>query len=515
MSSYGQRSILRSNMAKPENEKLSPDANRDRHYVSVLKVLLGSLLLLSAISYIKFGPYLSPDTLSYAKLSEGHSDLLSSLSPFYPFLLTLPPLTLLPLIDRILLLSILAIGGLFWLLVKIARRSGNHFSLIFLSFGISSMSWWSFRVIGSAHADSLFYLLLVAWLYLFIWGDKEENYYLPALGSLSAVMVWVKLNALFLLPLLIIWGCIERKKGWFLIAGTTLLSWLVYQWIVPENILRYHLAASPLSERSALEAVALLYENLSTWMQVSIGLVISDTLSHYIPRLLAFVLGVVWLAFLLLFLIGHKNKIGNKRYALLLFGTTYSLFFLGFQQWAGFREINFRTLFPYLLAVSWSLWLFLLQINRPKTLLVLALLVTGHTGVGHLLLWQRGNVASLFEARSFHNSELRTDILKLLEGKRVAIRTDYPEKLMLSYRDRAVIRLDPTHAFVNGKNEPMDPAARWQERQASLLSLMQGTAVIVLFQPTPFWKKVAENPSIQALIDNEALILYSDEALAK
>ncbi len=496
-------------MVNPENKKLSPDIKGNSPLLSILKLVLGLLILSSAASFWKFGSYLSPDSLSYARLSEGFPYLLSSLSPFYPFLLSQPPLSLIPLIDRILVLNVLVFGGAIWMVVKIARKAGDYFLLIFYTFGISLLSWWSFRVIGSAHADSLFYLLLLLWLYLFVWGNKGEDYYLPAIASLSALLIWVKLNALFLIPFFFIWSFIERKKGWLLIAGTTLLSWLVYQWAIPENILSYHLGDSPFPIASGLDAAPLFYENFATWMQVTLGLVVSDTLSQYIPRMLAFVLGIAWLAFLVLFLIGHKNKSGNKRYALLLFGTIYSLFFLGFQQWSGFREVNYRTLFPYLLVVSWSLWLFLLRIKRPKMLLLVALLVAGHTLVGHLLLWQREDVASLVEARSFHHSDLKRNIVTLLKGKRIEIRTDYPEKLMLSYRDKEVIRLDPAFAFINGKNEPLAPDKMLEQRQESLNSLMQGTAVIVLFRPDSFWKQVAENPSVHRLIDGETLILYS------
>lgn len=499
-------------MEERETGKQTAPKKGDKYPLTGLAVLVSLLMGASMVSFWKFGSYLSPDTLSYLRIIHGFPNLLTSLSPFYPFLLDQPPLSFLPLFEKLLILNLIAIGLSFWMIYKIALHAGKKFPWVLLSFGLSLLSWWSFRVLGSAHADSLFYALLLIWLYWFIWGDQEEKYYFPAMAILSALLIWVKLNALFLIPLLIIWTLISRKKGWLLVALSCLISWAGYQWAIPENILHFHV--TQLEAKGIGPSLYLFYENLATWMQVTLGLFISDTLSQYIPKALAFALGVCWVGFLGLFLVFHQRKRENKLYPLLLFGGIYSLFFIAFQQWSGYREVNSRTLFPYLLVISWALWIVLIRAEKTRLLLVLALLIAGHTFTGHLLLWKRDNVASLTEARSFHHSSLKEKITSLLPQEQAVIRTDYPEKLMLSFMDQEVIRLDPAFRFVDGKNEPLSAPERKKEKEMVLTALMEGKEVLVIFEPDSYWKNVAENDAVYALIEKDVLILVGSK-LAK
>ncbi|MDN3686573.1 hypothetical protein [Cyclobacterium jeungdonense] len=494
-------------MEELDTVKKTAASKGSQYQLTGLAVVVGLLLAASIVSFWKFGSYLSPDTLSYLRIIHGFPNLLSSLSPFYPFLLAQPPLSYLPLFDKILVANLIAVGLSFWVVYKIALKAGKTFPWVLFSFGLSLLSWWSFRVLGSAHADSLFYALLVLWLYLFIWGDQRENHYFPAIAILSALLIWVKLNALFLFPFLLIWSLISRNKSWLLVALATLVSWACYQWTIPENILHFHVTQR--EGNGIWPALYLFYENLATWMQVTLGLIISDTLSQYIPRALAFALGVCWIGFLGVFLIFHQRKRENKLYSLLLFGSIYSLFFLTLQQWAGFREVNYRTLFPYLLVISWALWIVLIRNEKKRLLLVLAILIAGHTLIGHLLLWQRDRVASLTEAKSFHNSLLKDEISSLLTHKQVTIRTDHPEKLMLSFMDREVIPLDPAFRFVDGKNEAVSPTERKEEKEIALASVREGKEILVIFEPDSFWENVAENESLNALVEDGVLILVA------
>lgn len=318
--------------------------NEDKNQLRGLAVAVGLLTIASITSYWKFGPYLSPDTLSYVRINNGFPILLSSLSPFYPFLLDQPPLSLLPLFEKLLILNLAAIGLSFWVIYKIALHTGKKFSWVLLTFGLSLLSWWSFRVLGSAHADSLFYVLLLVWLYWFIWGDQNETYYFPAMAILSALLIWVKLNALFLIPFLVIWTLISRRKQWLWVVFFTLISWGCYQWSIPENLLHFHVTQP--EAMGIGPAIYLFYENLATWMQVTLGLFISETLSQYIPRPLAFGLAVCWAGLLGLFLTVHQKKTENKLYPLLLFGSIYSLFLLLSNNGPAFGRLTHGLCFP-------------------------------------------------------------------------------------------------------------------------------------------------------------------------
>lgn len=157
--------------------------------------------------------------------------------------------------------------------------------------------------------------------------------------------------------------------------------------------------------------------------------------------------------------------------------------------------------------LSWALWLILIRTEKRRLLLVLALLIAGHTMTGHLLLWKRDDVASLTEAKSFHQSPLKDKIASMLPQKQTAIWTDYPEKLMLSFIDQPVQRLDPSSRFVDGKNIPLSPAERKMEKEMALASLLEGKAVLVIFESSAYWKHVAENEAVHSRVEDGVLIL--------
>jgi len=467
-----------------------------------------SLLSISSIiSFWKFGSYLSPDTVGYFQITIGFPDALSSLSPFYPFLLSNLPLSLLPIFDRVLVLNLLTGILAFYCLYKIALHADKNAGIILLTFGISLLSWWSFRVLGSAHADSIFYLLLLIWLYLFIWSDKDDTHYFPAIGMVSALMVWVKLNALFLIPLLLVWVLIERNWRWLIVLGCVLASWALFQWTVPENIVQFHLTEKMAGEQSILNHLVLFYENMASWMQVTLGIIISDVLSQFVPKPIAFILGLGWAFFLLAYLILNKNKGENKTYQLLLFGVMYTLCFLAFQQWSGYREVNFRTLFPYLVVISWATWTTLIRLKQKKIMMLLAIFISGHTLAGHALLWQRDDVASLIMAKKFHQTEVKKNIEAVLEDSHQEIRTDAPEKIMLSFVDLQVLPVQPEAIFIEGKNKTLNQQEKLLEREQALASLLSGKAVVVLFQTDEFWEQAAENADVSTYRDNKVLIL--------
>ncbi|MBD3627012.1 hypothetical protein [Cyclobacterium sp.] len=473
-------------------------------------ILAGSFALLTVVTIIsacKFGSYLLPDTIGYFKITIGFSDALASLSPFYPFLLSNFPLSLIPLFDRVLFLSLITSVLAIYLLYRIATHADRNEGVIFFSFGISLFSWWSFRVLGSAHADSVFYLMVLVWLYNFIWPEKEDNHYFPAMAVLSALMIWVKLNALFLIPLLLIWMLIDRNWGWSIVIGSMIASWALFQWVVPENILQFHLTEQVAGKQGLLTHLALFYENLASWMQVTLGLVISDTLSQLIPKPVTFIMGLGWTFFLTAYLLMNKNKRENKTYQLLLFGVVYTLCFLAFQQWSGYREVNYRTLFPYLLVISWATWITLIRLNQKKIMILLAICISGHTMVGHGLLWQRKDVSSLTLAKEFHQSEVRKNIEGVLEEGHLEIRTDAPEKLMLSFVDLQVLPIQPGNQFKEGKNYPLSQEEKLREREQALESLLSGKAVIVLFKADEFWEQVAESADVASIVDDRVMIL--------
>ena len=242
-------------------------------------------------------------------------------------------------------------------------------------------------------------------------------------------------------------------------------------------------------------------------MQVTLGIIISDVLSQFVPKPIAFILGLGWAFFLLAYLILNKNKGENKTYQLLLFGVMYTLCFLAFQQWSGYREVNFRTLFPYLVVISWATWTTLIRLKQKKIMMLLAIFISGHTLAGHALLWQRDDVASLIMAKKFHQTEVKKNIEAVLEDSHQEIRTDAPEKIMLSFVDLQVLPVQPEAIFIEGKNKTLNQQEKLLEREQALASLLSGKAVVVLFQTDEFWEQAAENADVSTYRDNKVLIL--------
>ncbi|SHN02285.1 hypothetical protein SAMN04488057_105271 [Cyclobacterium lianum] len=468
------------------------------------------LFIVSIVSTWIFGPYLSPDTTGFFKITIGYYEPLASLSPFYPFLLANLPLSLIPIFDRVLVLNLLTALLAIYFVYTIASHAEKNKWMVFSLFGISLFSWWSFRVLGSAHADSIFYLQVLVWLHLFVWSEKNEKYYFPSMAVLSAIMVWTKVNSLFLIPLLFIWLIIDRDWRWSIVIVSLIVSWTLYSLVLPENILAFHFSAKENTSTGPLSYLILLYENLAGWMQVTAGLVFSDTLGQSIPRPVAFILGLAWAAFLLAYLVLNKHKRRNKTYLLLLFGATYTFCFLAFQQYSGYREVNYRTLFPYLLVISWSLWITLIRLNNKKLIIVLMVLIVGHTCTGHVLLWMRDDVYSLHIAKKTHHSELKHTIEEVLTNSHREIRTDAPQKLMLSFPDLRVLPVLPTSVFIEGKNYALSNEESLLARDQALNALLEDRAVIVLFAPDEYWQRISERADVAAILTGEGTILYLD-----
>ncbi|EPR67496.1 hypothetical protein ADICYQ_3520 [Cyclobacterium qasimii M12-11B] len=256
-----------------------------------LLLLFSAILTGAVLDFWKYGSYITPDTIGYFNMIQGKGTDLTTLSPFYGFILSLFPFSLLSAFDRIMVSGILMFLLAFYLIFKISNKSEQNKTNYLLAFGITILSWWSFRVLGRAHADSHFYIMLLLWVYLFVWKEERSKRYFILISCLSALMVWVKLNTLFLIPLLTLWVLISKEKKWTYVIGAIIISWLSYRWMLPDNILDLHLSNQVLLQPDQVSPAVLLYENISSFFQVSIGILFSDLVTQYIPLPIAFSFG--------------------------------------------------------------------------------------------------------------------------------------------------------------------------------------------------------------------------------
>jgi len=477
-----------------------------------LALLFLTILTGTILDFWKYGPYITPDTIGYFNMIQGKDSGLTTLSPFYAFILSVFPFSLMSIFDRIMVSGILMFLLAFYLIIKISNKFKQNKISYLLAFGISILSWWSFRILGRAHADSHFYVLFLLWIYLFIWEKERSKRYFILICCLSALMVWVKLNTLFLIPLLILWVLISKEKQWIYVIVATIFSWLTYRWMLPENILDLHLANQVLHQTNPVSPAVLLYENLSSWFQVSLGMLLSDLVTQHLPMPVPFLLGCFSIVLLLYYLMRLRKSFEKPIYKLLLISLIYSMFFLSFQQWIGYKEINFRTLFPHLLVLSLALWIYLIQNHKKNAIVIIAFLITAHTLTGHYIIWQRNDVASLFTAKYFDKSKEKESIEAILEIQQQKIFTDAPEKVMLSFSTKKVWQIAPKNRFIEGKNYPLNETEMEIEHQKSMASLLNGSAIIVLFHPSSLSTKLNNTPQISSITENNMVIFYLDKS---
>lgn len=392
------------------------------------------------------------------------------------------------------------------LLFKISKKLHPNDKNYFFTLGSSLLAWWSFRVLGSAHADCLFYVLFLLWLYLFIWKKDRGIKYFILISCLSALMVWVKLNALFLVPLLCLWVLISKEKRWIYVITATIFSWISYRWMLPENILDLHLSNQVVLQSNQTSSITLFYENFSMWFQVSLGMLLSDLVTQYLPVPLAFLFALSGMVLVLYYLVKFRSNHSHFTYKLLLVSTVYSLFFLGFEQWIGYKEINYRTLFPHLMVLSFALWIYLIKNQKKYLMLTIGFLITAYTLTGHYLIWQRNDVASLITAKNFDKSKQKASIQRIMNHNHQQIFTDAPEKIMLSFLTSDVLQIAPKNRFTEGKNYPLSKEEMALERQKSIRSLENGSAIVVLFHPNEAAMQTYHLPGVKLIRENNMLI---------
>ncbi|WP_146947796.1 hypothetical protein [Cyclobacterium qasimii] len=476
-----------------------------------LLLLFSAILTGAVLDFWKYGSYITPDTIGYFNMIQGKGTDLTTLSPFYGFILSLFPFSLLSAFDRIMVSGILMFLLAFYLIFKISNKSEQNKTNYLLAFGITILSWWSFRVLGRAHADSHFYIMLLLWVYLFVWKEERSKRYFILISCLSALMVWVKLNTLFLIPLLTLWVLISKEKKWTYVIGAIIISWLSYRWMLPDNILDLHLSNQVLLQPDQVSPAVLLYENISSFFQVSIGILFSDLVTQYIPLPIAFSFGCLSIFLQSFYLTKFRKSFENPIFKLLLISLIYSLFFISFQQYIGYKEINFRTLFPHLLVLSFAFWMYLIQNHKRNTIVIFAFFITAHTSVGHYMIWQRNDVSSLFLAEKFDRSSEKKSIEAILGLQRQII-TDAPEKIMLSFSTMDVFQIAPKNRFVEGKNYPLNKSETKAELQKNIASLLNGSAIIVLFHTDSLKKELSNSPQVSSVTENDMVTFYLDKS---
>lgn len=489
-----------------------------------LAVMLLLLLLTSLLSYVIFGPYYSPDTANYFNFSASifKENIWTGIySPFYPLLLhclAALPISVFDAANWLILVQY-ALSAFF--LLQWVKTISNHFlfdqakkAVFTLVVLIGYHSWWSFRIVTWAHADATFYCLLIVWIYyLSRYQIQGKVKHLLIISLLSALMIWVKLNALFLIPFyFLLFFCEQKRSKWLAPFLITLTSYEGYQYF-SQNQLFDQGSQSGFSITSYFspEKLEVLTNNLAELFKATGGFIVSDLATASIPFAIALPGGILILLSLIGLAVREIAKGVSISSLFLLSGLVYLLLLLAFQQMSGFEEINYRTLFPYFLGISGYVLIQLMhQVKFNGIVLLLAILMTSHTLAGHLLLWNREEVNGLFEVEKLAETALVKHIHLLHEDyfSNVLFLSNHPEKLSLLLNDPYIAPYDPESIFMDGKRRLIPPLERQQNMEATAQKLARGQAVVVLFGEDKKLYQIMQNNDIIIKTFTEGMVLY-------
>lgn len=485
---------------------------RKSGYILTLGGMCMVLFVFTIISFCKYGPYHTPDTVNYFRIAQGiETTELETYSPLYPAILYIAEEFLhLSIFDAAALLIVFIFIGCLILIYKLSKTicPGNSL-ILFYPMAISFLAWWSFRVMGTAHADGLMYMLLIAWLYvlsLILRNQKPMGFW--QLGIIGAVMVWTKLNAVFLLPLVLIFYFLTKDKKWRIPVCCILLSTGAYFYFFQKNILRVNVEAGYHENAGFSDHVSIFFNNISGLFKVSLGYFISDLATSNIPTILAFLMGCLLITFCLIKV--FRNPSNNFSYMLAWSALTYMILFFCFQQWILYEEINYRTLFPYLLALGWAFWIWLSAKKYHRITLLASFLIFSHTLLGHLYLWQRTDVASLFEVKKLASSSLPQKLSLLLSESDKQIFTDSPEIAAYLLMDVDVHHLDPESLFIRGKRRFLSEEQRKTNLHNSLEMVRSGKAILILFEKKTYTEHLTPSEGLNFTQSGPALIVFKE-----
>src|SRR5690554_127643 len=193
----------------------------------------------------------------------------------------------------------------------------------------------------------------------------------------------------------------------------TAASYFVYSYLFQFKLLSGIIFNSDWNFRLfSIESLEILTNNLGELLKTTLGFLLSDVVTSFIPHAIAVPSGSLLLIFLILIALKEIKKGLSLASLFLLFGLLYLLCLLAFQQIIGFEQFDFRPLFPYFLTCSGYGLIKLFQQNKlPITpIMAVALLISAHTIAGHVWLWKRTDVNSMFEVERLAESGMIKEV---------------------------------------------------------------------------------------------------------
>jgi hypothetical protein len=502
--------------------------NKNRVLERLFYVVVALFFVTIVLFLFHLGPFYTRDTINYLQkaqdVANGNFPHSGALSPGYPFFIgIISKWLLLNEANSLRLGVIVFILSSFFVLFHIVKNSGNNekktFFYVFLISFILVCHGTTIKILLTAHADSIFLVsLLIYFLFLFLWIKTFKIKWFLITTIVGSLCIWIKYNGLVLIPFLIIVSLIYgNKKFNYYILGFPIISALVSYFAfksINGTVINHFQGVSFLEKIGiAFRNSELFFSNLGQLGGVYAGSMFTRSAEILMPNLLGIVfIAVLFIFFIRYFIINKNNKIED---VFLLFSFFYCISFFCLSQYAEYREINSRTMFPSIL--SFVLWLALIyeSIQKPFKSLIIAILGLNLLYSFYFVaILNRSEIKNTFNHVSDFSNKKSVFELKKLQKKyniQNGIYTNDPRNLFFALNYRKVQKYPSNTEFESGKITQLSLEKINKNRNKFRQDFSKNTSVILLFD---FLKLSNVDSSLIGkdskiyYIDNDVLILH-------
>lgn len=493
----------------------------------VLLVILCIQIFFLLVTFNKWGPIFTTDTINYFALS---NDIRRGVFPYSPLLSPGYPLLVFifsHFFDLDLMVASYWLCLIFYILIFVIiyliirsyfGRNHNKLNIIILSLLLIN-SWTSIKVIFTAHADELLALFHLVILLILIHALKKRNLVLYIICCLlAALAVWVKYNSMIYVPFLAIAPLLFY--GWKPIAFVGIVpvvlsggSFFIFKKI--NGVVTYALS-TPVSSALLWHgdiSKDTLFTNLSDAGKVLSGSIFTDIVGNKIPNSISIILFLFISVGFCFYVIKNIGK-SNISLVLLSFAFIYTFGVIFILQLNDIIEVDTRTLF--LASVTMVLGLFSLIVNemfkyRYTLIFILAIFQPIRSTAGIFDWYKRAPMDSLKQAKAFGSkSSLKrlNDLIIEMQIEPSQVFSNRHRYLSIHWNYRYVGRAPQKIEFQRGKMLPLDDNSFRKRVESINREILERKAILVLFDDYDNQYVNYVNDSVQIERINSDVIIY-------
>jgi hypothetical protein len=468
----------------------------------ISKCFLGLILvqtLFLFVTFFKWGPALSGDTLSYLNsanaVMQGSFPYSHAYSPGYPFLIAVLSQVLLISLEQAALLACVFFYAaglfLFYKIVITLTGFGNRILVLGISLLLINY-WWSIGFIFKAHADGLlfvFHLFLFFSLLQFLQTQKPKWYIIAAL--VAATAVWVKYNSLIYLPYLAIVPFIYygwKKKSFLGLLPVVLssASFLLFKFI--NGTVIHHLETSEKSFRlwQGEASKETLLTNLSDTGRVLAGSVFSDIIADRLPGSVSILITGMLFAAIIFYAIKMFGR-SDINLVLVIFPVGYIAALGLLFQFSNHTEMTYRTLFPAVIILLLAM-LHVTVRHRIKTgifvITFFVFLQPLRTMAGLIDWYRTAPMDSFVLARKFSDRPSVKRLNELMKEKKLKAENVYTNNhryMVIHFNYQWVKKMYEETVFRKGKPRPVDQMEIDMQCNMIYREILSGNSIVILF----------------------------------